>query len=231
MNWLRNSYLGQAWLILLMAGVFGALLAAVHLQLSPRIEENIRAEIMREIPGLLLGGDAVEGASITIAGDLVRIEPASGEPSVLTVVERPSEASALYEVSEGGVTEEDQERLVGWVARGQDHGYADVIELLVGLTADTSRITGIYVLSQKETPALGDGIVRSDFRRHFVGVPTDSPLTVGRNAAETADNPYAVQALTGATVSSRSVCKIVNDTVAMVKREVAEESEGLDARP
>ncbi|NHZ73160.1 MAG: hypothetical protein GWP16_01665 [Nitrospirae bacterium] len=29
MSRLRNSYLGQAWLILLMAGVFGALLAAV----------------------------------------------------------------------------------------------------------------------------------------------------------------------------------------------------------
>lgn len=231
MSRLRNSYLGQAWLILLMAGVFGALLAAVHLELSPRIEENIRAEIMREIPGLLLGSDAVEGASITIEDDLVTIEPASGEATVLWVVEQQTEASALYRVSEGEVSEGDSGRLLGWVARGQDHGYADVIELLVGLTADTARITGIYVLNQKETPALGDGIVRRDFRQHFVGIPTDSPLTVGRDAAAAAQSPYAIQALTGATVSSRSVCKIVNDTVDLVKVEIAEEPEGFDARP
>ena len=223
MSRLRDSYLGQAWLILLLAGVFGALLAAVHLKLSPRIEDNIRAEIMREIPGLLLGAEVLEGASITIEGDLVTVEPAAGEPRVLTIVEQPAEASALYRVAEG-----DPERLLGWVARGQDHGYADVIELLVGLTADTGRITGIYVLNQKETPALGDGIVRSDFRRHFVGIPTDLPLVVGADAAQ---SPYAIQALTGATVSSRSVCKIVNDTVALVKVEIAEEPEGVDARP
>ena len=82
MSRLRNSYLGQAWLILLLAAVFGALLAAIHLELSPRIEENIRAEIMREIPGLLLGGEAVAGASITIDGDQVSVEPASGESTV-----------------------------------------------------------------------------------------------------------------------------------------------------
>jgi electron transport complex protein RnfG len=224
---LRNSYLGQAWLILLLAGVFGALLAAIHLEVSPRIEENIRAEIMREIPGLLLGGEAVAGASLTIVGDQVGIESASGESTSLTVVEQPSEASALYRVSEG----DPEGRLLGWVARGQDHGYADVIELLVGLTGDTTQITGIYVLNQKETPALGDGIVRSDFRQHFAGIATDSPLTVGRDAAEAAQSPYAIQALTGATVSSRSVCKIVNDTVALVKVEIAEEPEGVDGRP
>jgi len=220
---LRDSSLGQGWLILLLAGVFGALLAAVHLKLSPRIEDNIRAEIMREIPGLLLGAEVLEGASITIEGDLVTVEPAAGEPRVLTIVEQPSEASALYRVAEG-----DPGHLLGWVARGQDHGYADVIELLVGLTADTGRITGIYVLNQKETPALGDGIVRSDFRRHFVGIPTDRPLVVGADAAQ---SRYAIQALTGATVSSRSVCKIVNDTVALVKVEIAEEPEGSNARP
>ncbi len=223
MSRLRDSYLGQGWLILLLAGAFGALLAAVHLKLSPRIEDNIQAEITREIPGLLLGAEVLEGASIKIEGDLVTVEPAVGEPRVLTIVEQPSEASALYRVAE-----RDPGHLLGWVARGQDHGYADVIELLVGLTADTGRITGIYVLNQKETPALGDGIVRSDFRRHFVGIPTDRPLVVGADAAQ---SRYPIQALTGATVSSRSVCKIVNDTVALVKVEIAEEPEGSNARP
>ncbi len=228
MSRLRDSYLGQAWLILLLAGVFGALLAAVHLKLSPRIEKNIRAEIMREIPGLLLGADVVPDATITIAGQEVRIEPAMGEPRVLTVIEQPSETSALYRVSEGTPREE---QLLGWVARGQDHGYADVIELLVGLTDDASQITGIYVLNQKETPALGDGIVRSDFRQHFVGISTDRPVTVGRDAAEAARDPQAIPALTGATVSSQSVCNIVNDTVTVIQGEIDGDSEATDARP
>ena len=226
MGRLSNSFLGQAWLILVLAGVFGALLAAVHLSLSSRIEENIRAEIMSEIPGLLMGGEALAGAAIMIEGEKVTVEPATGEPLTLTVVEEPSEAPALYRVSEGQSGD-----LLGWVARGQDHGYADVIDLLVGLTADTDQITGIYVLNQKETPALGDGIVRSDFRSLFVGIPTDSPLTVGRDAAEAAKSPYAIQALTGATVSSRSVCQIVNDTVVVVKSEIDGNAEGHDESP
>lgn len=226
MSRLRDSFLGQAWLILLLAGVFGALLATVHSRLSPRIEDNIRAEIMSEIPALLLGSETLSGASIRIEGSSVTIEPSSGTPRVLTIEERPTKAAACYRVSEG-----ESGSLLGWVARGQDHGYADVIDLLVGLNGDSTQITGIYVLNQKETPALGDGIVRSEFRSLFIGVPTDSPLVVGRDAAEAARSPYAIQALTGATVSSRSVCQIVNDTVAVIKREIASDAEAHDERP
>ena len=225
MSPLRDSHLGQAWLILLMAGVFGALLALVHLQLAPRIEQNIRYEIMREIPGLLLGTDAVGDAAITIDGDQVKVQPPSGESILMTVVEQPTAAAALYRAADG------EGHVLGWVARGQDYGYADVIELLVGLTADASQISGIYVLNQKETPALGDRIVDDDFRRHFVGISTDRPLTVGRDIAAAARDPQAIPALTGATVSSRSVCKIVNDTVAVVRAEIDAGSEDSDGRP
>ena len=75
----------------------------------------------------------------------------------------------------------------------------------------------MYVLSQKETPALGDGITKTPFRQRFVGAPTDRLLTVVKDAPAADADPSQVLALTAATISSQSVCDIVNRTVADVR--------------
>ena len=203
----RLRILTEAWLILALAAFFGAALAAVHTGLSDRIEANKRAETLRQVPALVLGSDAVQGAAIEISGDSIHIEGPAGRSSSLDIVEREIAGHKVLEArSHGG------DELAGWVLHGSDQGYADVIELLVGLSPDGSVITGLFVLSQKETPALGDGITKEDFRSRFVGRETDSPLTVTRTAEGT-----GILAITAATISSRSVCDIVNEAVADVK--------------
>jgi len=98
---------------------------------------------------------------------------------------------------------------VGWVLPASGQGFADRIELLVGLNADLSEITGLYVLGQKETPGLGNKITFEDWRGQFVGKPAGA-LTVIKGAAQSDEQ---VEAVTGATISSDSVVGIVNSSI------------------
>jgi electron transport complex protein RnfG len=99
---------------------------------------------------------------------------------------------------------------VGWVVPTSGQGFADRIEILLGLNADATKITGIYVLDQKETPGLGNKIVEEKWRAQFAGKATERPLIVTKSPPQ---GEFEVQAVTGATISSDSVTETVNKTV------------------
>ncbi len=86
-------------------------------------------------------------------------------------------------------------------------GFADRIELLIGLDRAAATITGMYVLDQKETPGLGDSITGESFRERFRDRPADAALVAVKAEPAAASE---IRALTGATISSQSVCDIVN---------------------
>jgi len=118
---------------------------------------------------------------------------------------------------------DDSGKLVGWVVQGQGQGYADKIDLLVGLDPKATTLTGLYVLRHKETPGLGDGITSPEFLGQFSGVSTS--LTLLARQAPADKTTGVIKALTGATISSGSVCNIVNETVAAVKEPLAAAAE------
>ncbi len=212
---LRESYLGQAWLVLILALVFGGTLAGVHVGLRDRIEANLRAETLGRIPELVLGSQIEGGAQVEILDDNLRVVLEDGAILEMRAKERLLAGHQVFEVTR----QSDGERL-GWVARGSGQGYADLIEVLLGLDPQGLELTGLYVLSQKETPALGDGITRAPFRDRFVGAPTDRPLEVTKTAEAAASDPSRILALTAATISSQSVCDIVNRTVSDIRPEI-----------
>jgi electron transport complex protein RnfG len=213
----RLRVVREAWLVLVLALVFGGLLAGVHLGLTDRIEANKRAETLGQIPALVLGSEIGPETKVEVTEDGVILRRGSDERE-LEIAERVIGGRPLWEVRDGA----SGERL-GWVASGRGQGYADVIELLVGLDATGRRLTGLYVLSQKETPALGDAITSLDFRSRFVGAPTNRQVEVTRDEIGAAEDPSRVLAITAATVSSRSVCEIVNRTVADIREALDEE--------
>ena len=74
-----------------------------------------------------------------------------------------------------------------------------------------ASFTGIFVLSQKETPNLGDSITSGPkFTDQFRGKPTAPPLTVVKSAPS---EDHDIHAITGATISSESVAAIVNQAI------------------
>lgn len=103
---------------------------------------------------------------------------------------------------------------VGWVLPAEGQGFADKIELLIGLDTAAGKITGLYVLAQKETPGLGNKIENKSWRKKFAGLPADVELKVKPPGNQ-------IDSVTGATVSSEAVCKIVNDAVKAFREALA----------
>jgi electron transport complex protein RnfG len=101
----------------------------------------------------------------------------------------------------------------GYVIQARGQGFADVIQVLIGVDAEARQITGLYVLEQKETPGLGNKITEPAWCAQFKDKPAEALEAVKGNPAA----PNQVRAVTGATISSVSVCQIVNDAVKALK--------------
>ncbi|MFP4039747.1 MAG: FMN-binding protein [Desulfosudaceae bacterium] len=203
-----NNFFKQAWLVLVLAMFYGAALAGVHLNFSPIIEENKINETRQQIPELIFGpaGDKQDSASReSLQSERLRITVGgNGRQKAYRVFQATRDNKVL-----------------GWVAKATGQGYADEIQLLIGLSPRAGKITGLFVLDQKETPGLGAKIVEPDWRAQFAGQTTDSKLKVVKDGA---DERHEVDAITGATVSSQVVCNIVNKTVADLKPELTEQA-------
>ncbi len=195
----QKGYLTQAWLVLLLATVFGSALAGVHMSLSERIQENKLSATMEQIPLLVKG--AIKGEKIQ-----------KGDQSVYRTTNADGE-------------------LAGWILPASGQGFADRIELLIGLSADGEEILGLYVLDQKETPGLGNKIEAPKWRDQFTHKWGNGEIEVVKTKAtpkvtdtETSASYFAgnhIQAVTGATVSSKAVVDIVNRSVVAFRKALA----------
>jgi len=198
----RNSNLFQAWLVLLLATVFGTALAGIQAKLGPIIEANKINETMEKIPALVLGEDAA--AKLLAQKTALSIHPRTIE------VER-NKITKFYTVYD--VLFKDGSR-AGYVTKASGQGYADKIEVLLGLDANTDTLTGLFILDQKETPGLGNRILEKPWRDQFVNKLSSNRLVVVKTKARKQNE---IDAISGATISSRSVTEIVNKTIADVR--------------
>ena len=186
-----------------------------------------------KLVAVLAGGGAVAGLLLVVAY-LLTIEPitahkkqvlADGVREVLGLA--PGDAYDELWVQDGkptrarptGAVDADRVWLgrradgtpVGWAVLSEGTGFADSIRLIFGWDAKTKRILALRVLENKETPGLGDKIGTAPFAAGFRGreVSTGTPLK-GVKADSTPNAANEVDAITGATVSSRAVIRIIN---------------------
>ena len=216
---MKITYLKQAWLVLALSLAFGGALAGVHVALSDRIATNKRNETFQQIPVLvgLAGPEAVGKLQITDPTEktdvpVYQITDADGQAVGSFGVHTTEEGKVAYEVFDSaGVA-------VGWVIKGVGQGFADKIELLVGLDATADRLTGVFVLDQKETPGLGDNIRSREFTTRFEDKPVDTGVVIVKagkgSGPDGQPGPREVESWSGATVSSLAVSGIVNAAVA-----------------
>lgn len=100
-------------------------------------------------------------------------------------------------------------RFLGYAIDGSGPGFQDIIHLLYGYDPQTQRVIGMEVLESRETPGLGDKIYKDeDFVANFSSLAVAPLITVVKDGAG-ADNE--VDAITGATISSKAVVKIINE--------------------
>jgi len=108
-----------------------------------------------------------------------------------------------------GYTEEA--KFVGYAIPGEGPGFQDTIKLLYGYMPADRKVVGMEVLESRETPGLGDKIYKDAvFVGNFSDLPIDPVIEVVKKGRRDSDNQ--VDAITGATISSRAVVRIINET-------------------
>ncbi|NIN73455.1 MAG: FMN-binding protein [Gemmatimonadetes bacterium] len=185
-----------SWRLLVTLGSAGAiaglLLVFVYQATQPAIQAY-KARMLRLAVQEVLKGPERWDTLYVVDGGLVPQPPAG------------SDAADLEMVFLG--YREDGEPL-GFAIAGAEFGFQDIIELIFGYDPQTRTVIGMKVLANKETPGLGDKIVKdSVFVAEFDGPET--PLA-GVKSGRATGAANEVDMITGATISSRAVIAIIN---------------------
>jgi electron transport complex protein RnfG len=175
----------------------GLLIVLVNLHTKPIIDEY-RAEQLRLAVYEVLPGTANYRTLYRVDGALVGEVPAGAKASDFR------QAYVGYDQSGD---------LVGVAVSRGESGFADVVLVIFGFEPDTGILLGKKVLESKETPGLGDKIFKDEnFVRQFFDRP-QTPLKAIK-AGTGKGLPGEIDAITGATISSKVVVSIINNGVA-----------------
>lgn len=93
-------------------------------------------------------------------------------------------------------------RKVGWVVQVAPRGYGGPIVFAVGINVK-GKVVGLSIIDIKETPGLGQNVQKPGFQKQFRGKEADNSLEVGKD----------IDALTGATISSKAIALGVKEAV------------------
>jgi len=111
---------------------------------------------------------------------------------------------------------DSQGTLLGYAFGAEGNGYQGLIKLIIGVSPDLLTMKGMKVLESQETPGLGAEIANTPFLSQFDGLPLTHNIEYVKNQKPT--KRYEIEAITGATISSRAVCSMINKKVAEVKK-------------
>lgn len=102
--------------------------------------------------------------------------------------------------------------LLGYAVGIVTNGYGGPINLIVGLSPDLSKIAGMEVVSDSETPGMGSRIADDWFRKQFAGLNPLDPIGYVKNATpDPAKNQ--IEAISGATISTKAVLSGLNSSL------------------
>jgi electron transport complex protein RnfG len=162
------------------------------------------------VAGMIMGVTYKYTAPVRFAAEKKEKEEALKEmaPEATDPIKQAGEWTAnnkpyeYFEATSGG-------KPVAHIASTAGKGYSSYIKMLVSLTPDL-KIRDVKILGHEETPGLGDQVEDKNFLDQFKGKSLAQIVLV---KAETKEN---IQAISGATYSSRGVTKGVKDAVQML---------------
>jgi len=107
----------------------------------------------------------------------------------------------------GWFTAEKEGKVIAYVVPSESKGYGGTIKMMVAVSID-GKVIDYNILAANETPGLGDNAGKDFFRDRIKGKKSDALIVV-----KDPSNKENVQALTGATITSRAVTKGVKEAV------------------
>jgi electron transport complex protein RnfG len=172
----------------------GLLVVAVYRATLPRIEGYEAAKV---------AGAVREVLKAPASWDTLYLEKGSLTKTPSAGAERKSLPTAYVGYDASGTK-------LGAAVIAQEPGFQEEVLLMIGFEPSNGTIIGFKVLDEKETPGLGDKIERDkSFVSQFPG--RVAPLKGVKKV--NAGNSSEVQTITGATISSRAVIRIINHAV------------------
>lgn len=189
--------------LMLVATVCGVLIVAAFQSTQSAIAENRRIKLERAVFKVLPGAVSVREYVTTTSG----IQPLTGD----TAAEGGVKFYAAYDQSGA---------LKGIAAEAASKGYADVVRVLYGYDTKCQCIIGIGVVAMRETPGIGDRIITDlAFLKNFeaLDVRVNAEMSGLANAVKTVkhgskQNPWEVDAISGATITSKAVGRGINES-------------------
>jgi H+/Na+-translocating ferredoxin:NAD+ oxidoreductase subunit G len=123
----------------------------------------------------------------------------------LVVVDAPDkDEPAVY----GGY--DGQGEFVGYAMPAAGPGFQDTIGVLYGYKPGEKIVVGMEVLESRETPGLGDKIYKDAvFVAGFSALSVEPEIVAVKKG--TRSQPNEIDAITGATISSKAVVRIINE--------------------
>ncbi len=110
--------------------------------------------------------------------------------------------------------------VIGYLIQSYGKGYSSYINTLIAVDKDF-RVLKINILGHAETPGLGDEIETDGFKNRFAGKDAGHLKVLKTETTE------YVQAISGATISSRAVAEdAVRNGVEFLKKTLQKEGEG-----
>nr|VFK26415.1 MAG: electron transport complex protein RnfG [Candidatus Kentron sp. MB]VFK30431.1 MAG: electron transport complex protein RnfG [Candidatus Kentron sp. MB]VFK75218.1 MAG: electron transport complex protein RnfG [Candidatus Kentron sp. MB] len=193
----------------LIAMFSGILVVLVYDYTAPIIKEKERlaleAAVFQVIPDVDVGAARQIGFSLTSSDGLVEVD----EKTTL-----PANLYAVYDSTDA---------LLGFAMEGAAQGYQDIVRTLFGYKVDCECIVGMTVLKSVDTPGLGDkGTVEknkgfmANFRQLDVSLNESKDAVMHsietvKQGTKTED--WQVDAMSGATITSRAIAKGIDNTV------------------
>lgn len=189
----REQKPGPARLILTLAIaglISGTIIVGIYEATFATIAEN-RARELREAVFTVLPGITRMQEVVYRNGQLIAGEKGEGERSIYAGYDENGDFN-------------------GYAIPGEGPGFQDTIGLLYGYKPRQKKVVGMEILESRETPGLGDRIFKDeDFVAEFDDLSVEPSIKLVKDGS---DEPNEVDAITGATISSEAVVKIINET-------------------
>ena len=199
--------------------VSGVLVVSAFEISRPRIEANQRQALEQAVLRVLPA--ASTRRSFVISAD--RLQP----------LDRGAGGTVIHAGYDG------KGRLVGIAAEASARGYQDIIRLLYAYSPDCECITAIHVLRNNDTPGIGDKIATdaaflANFRALAARLNAERsalahPIVTVRHGRKT--EAWEIDAISGATITSRAVGKALNDSARTLVPVVQQQREVLTPAP
>jgi len=106
---------------------------------------------------------------------------------------------------------------LGYALPYEGNGFQGKIRLIVGVNKELTNLLGLEVLEQVETPGLGTKITEIPFTNQFIDLVVKPEITWVKGAEPESQNE--IQAITGATISSKAIVQIINNGINRLRTE------------